>query len=182
MIIPSPCICRSVVLAFALLALTGGCGGRSIDRRLSDAAATGNLPEIRRLLSLGANVDCRDSSLNAWTPLFWALFEHNDEAAQALLAAGADPNLKDGTGKAPLAYAMDPGDRSMIIRALVLAGAKTEDYTQAFELLPAFDPNRVAFVEAIKLRNSRPHQLPSSPGKEHVTNEAEGTHSGTQLP
>jgi len=159
-------------LAFALvfLVLAGGCGERSIDRHLSDAAATGNVREIKRFLAEGANVNCRDHSLAAWTPLIWALFEHEDGAAQALLAAGADPNLSDSAGKAPLSYAMGLQDRSATIRALILAGAKTQDYVRAFKVLPSDDPNRLAFEEAVRLQAGKSRVAPNSPAKERGTN------------
>jgi len=150
--------------------LASGCGERAIDQHLSEAAGVGDVQQIKRLLSQGANVNSKNHSLAAWTPLFWSLFERQDEATLALLAAGADPNLRDGTGKLPLEFTLGPDDRSVIIRALILAGAKTEEFTTTFERLPAFDPNRIAFEEAIRLRTAKSKTAAGPPATEQGTN------------
>jgi len=146
-------------LFWALLVLASGCGKR-MDRDLIGACGTGNTNEIRRLLALGANVNCQDGSLNRWTPLIWALFEGDDDAAQVLLAAGANPNIKDGTGHSTLSFAVRPGDHSAVIRALVLAGANSVEYKPLFEGLSETDTNRIAFEEALA-EASRSNQVPS---------------------
>jgi len=150
---------RSRSFALAAVLLAAGCGERSLDKHLSDAAATGNVREINTLLARGANVNCRDRSTAAWTPLFWSIFEHQDGAALALLAAGADPNLRDGTGKKAMSYAIGPGDRSALIRALITAGANTKECAVAFEHLPRSDPNRIAFEETLRLRSKNPQSV-----------------------
>jgi ankyrin repeat protein len=43
----------------------------TIDQELFVAAAYNNLPEVRRLLSVGADVNAKDYH-NGWTPLHWA--------------------------------------------------------------------------------------------------------------
>ena len=126
---------------------------RGHDRELINASGTGNIPEIKRLLALGANVNCRDRSLIQATPLVWAMFEHQDQAAEVLLAAGADPNVSDADGKKPLFYALAPGDHSAIIRALIRAGAETAEYAPMFRDLPQQNTNRIAFEESVAQRN-----------------------------
>lgn len=129
----------------ALLTLVAGCG-RSIDRQLIGAAGTGKVAEIRRLVSIGANVNCVDGSLARWTPLHWAVYEDQQEAVAELLAAGADPNVGDGQGRAPLTFARQPG----IVAALVLAGARTEALN--LDSYPTNDPLRSAMDEAVRTR------------------------------
>ena len=71
----------------------------------------------------------------------------------ALLAAGADPNLRDAQGKTALFYAFsNQEDLSGIIKPLVLAGANTVEYKSMFATLPENDPNRIAFEQASKER------------------------------
>ena len=144
------------VLAFcAWVSFASGCAKRTLDGNLIGASGTGNVQEIRRLLTLGANVNCREGSLVKATPLISAMFECQDEAALVLLAAGADPNIPDGRGKMPLFYALMPGNHSAVIRALVAAGAQTSEYAPMFLDLPKDDVNRVAFEEAVAERARR---------------------------
>jgi hypothetical protein len=59
---------------------------------LAEAAGTGNLPEIDRLISSG--VDVNSLGEDGITPLLWAMLMHNHEGFQRLLERGANPNLK----------------------------------------------------------------------------------------
>lgn len=129
----------------ALALLSTGCR-RSIDRQLIGSAAKGNVAEIDRLLSYGANLNCDDGSLQRWTPLHWAVYESQERAVSALLAAGANPNAKDGKGWTPLMYATEPG----IIRALVLAGARTDGFN--LDSYPTNDALRTALDQSVRDR------------------------------
>ncbi len=64
------------------------------------AAATGNTDEVKRLIGLGACLDCRDENGNV--PLIAAIAENQPKTAHALLEAGADPNVKNANGETPL--------------------------------------------------------------------------------
>jgi hypothetical protein len=143
------------LLVFIALPFVGGCGRLSLEQQLIIASQHGNIPEIKRLLALGVNVNCRDPSLDGGTPLIWAVRQRREEAVEVLLAAGADPNIRTGTGQSALFFAIgDPlEDRSRTIEALVLGGANTEEYKKLFESLPRNDLNRVAFEQAIALKN-----------------------------
>jgi ankyrin repeat protein len=150
-------ILRNIIYALILcgLVILDGCAKPSLEDKLIGAAASGSIPEIKRLLSLGVNVNCRAHSLNAGTPLIWAVRSRQENALEVLLAAGADPNIKTGTKESPLflAYGSDQEDTSGIIKKLISAGANPDECRPLFEGLPENNPNRIAFEQAIKLRD-----------------------------
>jgi hypothetical protein len=141
-------------LALFVLIFVGACTKRSLNDDLSGACATGNVQEIKKLLSEGADVNYKGHSLDASTPLIWATRERQEKAVEILLASGADPNIKNGEGQAALFFAFDVRDNlTNIITPLILGGANTEEYKSMFESLPANNPNRMAFEQALALRN-----------------------------
>jgi hypothetical protein len=137
------------------------CAKPTPEQNLIGAAATGDLQEIKRLLSLGVNVNCTDNSKVAGTPLIWAAYEGQQESVLVLLSGGADPNIRDGRGYTALSLALvKRRDQSAAIRALVLAGANTDECRALVSGLAAGDPNRIAFEEAIKFRDQGLRQSP----------------------
>jgi ankyrin repeat protein len=64
------------------------------------AAADGDGPEVRRLLSSGINPAARDN--DGWTPLHFAAQSNAADVALILLAAGAPVDAQDGHGNTPL--------------------------------------------------------------------------------
>jgi ankyrin repeat protein len=146
------------VSAFGAMFLICGCAKRSLDRELINYSGTGNIQEIKRLVAAGANVNCRDGSLGAWTPLMWAAYEHQDEAIQVLLHAGADPNARDSQGRVALSWLDTSADHSAVVKAMILAGATANEYDEIYESLGPTNPNRIAFEEAVKLRNQHASQ------------------------
>ena len=93
------------------------------DRALIDAAGRGDAVAVRRLLAEGASVQARDgqgrTSLLAATQ---AVTGVGTEAAQLLIAAGADVNAKDRIDDTPYLYAAAEG-RNDILRMTLAAGA-----------------------------------------------------------
>jgi ankyrin repeat protein len=75
-----------------------------IDRELFEAVKENILPEVRRLLSIGADVNAKDSrySYSKWTPLHWASLRGHLQVFKALLEHGADIEAKDNDGWTPL--------------------------------------------------------------------------------
>jgi len=88
---------------------------------LHDAALTGNLNELERLLSQGANFRQFDNS--GFAPMHWAAttaFDTGPEMIQALLDAGADPNIQHKTAlMTPLFFATT----GKVVQTLVDGGA-----------------------------------------------------------
>lgn len=90
--------------------------------RLLDASISGNIAEIRELLSKGANVNYPDQELGD-RPLHRAAMEGRVEAARVLIENHADVNAADNLGSRPLHWAADDGNMDMI-RLLVESGAQ----------------------------------------------------------
>jgi ankyrin repeat protein len=141
---------RIIVIMAVLL---GGCQRHKPEYDLINAAARGDAPRITNLVSSGVNVNCTDTTLARWTPLLWAVYENQADAAAALLAAGADANYIDTVGHSALEMAKDPG----IIKGLIVAGADITKVENYFKSLPESDPGRKAFDEAVKVIEQRRH-------------------------
>jgi hypothetical protein len=72
---------------------------------LHTAARNGHVRVIEALLAGGADPDLPDTR-NRWTPLMHAIHKHQDQAARALIAAGAD--VRDGSGSTPVRTGTTP--------------------------------------------------------------------------
>ena len=81
--------------------------------------ADGNPDMIARLLQAGANPD---GAGDVTTPLIKSVGKGSDRAVRLLLAAGAQPDLADGTGRTALMVAAEHGDTTSA-RILLAAGA-----------------------------------------------------------
>jgi ankyrin repeat protein len=107
---------------------------------LMSAVGFGDAPLIAMLAKSGAKVDERDP--DQLTLLHWAVIANHPDAAKALIAAGASPNVVDKVGYTPLHYAsaIDFGNPDTV-KALVAAGAdrsiKTKDGKTAAQTVAA---------------------------------------------
>lgn len=88
---------------------------------LRQAAATGDLSTLDRLLAKPSDINARDAV--GRTPLMLAVLHAQTDAVSALLAYGADPNAADTRGITPLQAARAAG-RPAIIAALQRYGAR----------------------------------------------------------
>lgn len=95
------------------------------------AAEGGSLPILTYLLERGADVDARGGTMHArmmkWkdhdqTPLIWAVRLKQPDAVDFLLEHGADPDLRDDTGRTALIWAAGVGSPEAA-RSLIQAGA-----------------------------------------------------------
>jgi len=72
------------------------------------AAVVGNLEQVSRLLSEGADPNAR--GIKGYTPLIAATRGHHSLIAEQLLLAGANPDQKDSFGWAALHHAITPSN------------------------------------------------------------------------
>ena len=98
----------------AILGLSGPAGAETLE----DAAKAGNVDEIRSLLSQGAHIN-GDSVLAP--PLFYAIQNHHEKAALALIKLGADVNAMSIWGT-PL-HAAAAADMPMAVAWMIGYGA-----------------------------------------------------------
>jgi uncharacterized protein len=90
-----------IVIVGFLASCAGGNGGLSA--QLVDAAASGDVAELNRLLDAGASVNA--NARDDWNPLTIASREGHVEAVQILLKRGASINMTEGGGHTALFWA-----------------------------------------------------------------------------
>src|SRR5262245_23807643 len=115
---------------------------------LHDAAAAGELSDVRRMLDDGLNVNATDHA--GWTPLHFAAQAQAYHVVAQLLAAGASVDSVDEHGNTPLwratfSYGGDPAT----LRALLAAGADP-DRANAHNLSPRALANRIATTDVAR--------------------------------
>src|SRR5512137_2281507 len=81
---------------------------------LNEAAKQGNLKEVKRLISKGANIEAKDAS--SATPLYNAVDKGNKDVVEFLILKGADlnANCTDGFTPLHLATVLFGGDKEMV--------------------------------------------------------------------
>ncbi|XP_064006549.1 ankyrin repeat domain-containing protein 40-like isoform X2 [Pogoniulus pusillus] len=78
--------------------MSGAAEARELEERLREAAALGDVEEVRRLLGAGADINSRNE-INGWTCLHWACKRNHAQVVSLLLAAGADRQLLTARGE-----------------------------------------------------------------------------------
>ncbi|MCX6349201.1 MAG: ankyrin repeat domain-containing protein [Candidatus Aureabacteria bacterium] len=86
---------KSVWLLIFNLTWAAGCASS-----LNRAAADGDRARLAELIASGEDVNAPDG--NGWTPLHFAVFRRQGEAAILLLDRGADVKIRDNLGRSPL--------------------------------------------------------------------------------
>jgi len=81
-------------------------------RSLHEAAAAGDIEQIKSLISGGADVNAKDD--NGETPLHNAVILANKDVIELLIASGADVNAKDNQGRTPLWWAKEQNSAELI--------------------------------------------------------------------
>jgi ankyrin repeat protein len=113
---------RSLGVALAVLA-SATASARDGDTRLPDAARTGDLSAVERLLAGRVSPDAADQ--DGMSALHWAVYRNDLEMARRLVDAKADVNLANRHGAVPLSSACTNADPRMT--ALLLgAGADAQ--------------------------------------------------------
>jgi ankyrin repeat protein len=108
-----------------------------IDGELIKAAEDNNVPEVRRLLSVGADVNVR--GLFGCTSFHWACMKGRLQVFQAFREHGADIEATNNFGLTPLHMACYNGHLP-VVKALLAAGA---------DILAADDQGRLPFHHAL---------------------------------
>ena len=106
----------------AALLVASACGEQSADSPLIQAARTGSLDTINRLLDSGADVNRPGPTGDDWdaTPLQHAILARQAGAVRLLLDRGADPN-RVGSANAPAPLLLAAGDTDPTFVNLLLA-------------------------------------------------------------
>jgi ankyrin repeat protein len=95
-----------------------------IDQELLEATGENNLPEVRRLLSIGADVNAKDNWHDR-TPLHVACEKGHVQVVKELVEHGADVDVKDKDGSSPLHWACAKGHLA-VVNELLSRGANIE--------------------------------------------------------
>ena len=92
-----------------------------VNEDLRQAVSRGDLPEVKRLIAKGAEVNAKGKYGS--TPLMHASMNGDREVVQELLSKGAEVNAKDNNGQTALMAASDKGQQE-VKELLIKAGAK----------------------------------------------------------
>ena len=103
-----------------VMVVFNGCN-RLTYKTIHEAAAKGDLADVKRHLQKGADVNIKDD--NDWTPLLYSAFYGKKDVVVFLIKQGADVNAASRiTGWTPLHVAADKGHLE-VVKILVSAGA-----------------------------------------------------------
>lgn len=91
---------------------------------LHHAAQKGDTAIVKVLLQKGADKDALDSRW--WTPLYLATFFEHEAAALALLAAGADANLRYDTARSTVVHVATRKGHAAVLKAAIENGANAD--------------------------------------------------------
>ncbi|WP_055567321.1 MULTISPECIES: ankyrin repeat domain-containing protein [Streptomyces] len=118
------------------------------DRRLLDAARSGNAAEATAALDAGARVEARDTELRS--PLLLAAIGDHVEAARVLVAAGADVDAQDHRSDSPWLVTGVTGSVAML-HVLLPAGPdlKLRNRFGGISVIPAAERGHVAYVREV---------------------------------
>ena len=140
----------ALLIAGLIMTLTGAAMSASgnNERKLLEAAASGDMATIQALLNAGVNVDTRND--HRQTALLVATHNNQIEAAKALIDAGADVNAKDMIQDSPYLYAGARGHLE-ILKMTLSHGAdlKSTNRFGGTALIPASERGHVETVRTL---------------------------------
>ncbi|KAM4890020.1 ankyrin repeat domain-containing protein 40-like isoform 2-T2 [Sylvia borin] len=93
--------------------MSGAAELRELEERLREAAALGDVAEVRRLLGAGADIDSRNE-INGWTCLHWACKRNHARVVSCLLEAGADTQVLTAEGELAAQLTSKPDIRRIL--------------------------------------------------------------------
>jgi len=117
------------------------------------AAANDNVEAAKILISHGAKIDVRDT-VNNDTALLYGIRDGKFSVAELLLEAGADPNLTDQRGFAPVHIAVARNDAN-IVQRLLDYGATINSRTRSDGKTPLMIAAAAGFKEMVEMLLSR---------------------------
>ena len=138
---PKLTVTSFVILTVAPLALFAG--------PIHDAAKTGNLAEVEKLLASGVDINEKDAGFH--TALYWASDAGNLEIMRLLIKNGADVNAQNLTGRTPIMGALLASQGALLakqrdaVRLLIESGANVN---------LADDDKTTALDDAVRLNQS----------------------------
>ena len=114
-----------------------------------EAIRQSKLPLVRAMIASGAEINARREGLNGQTALTVAARKAEPPIVLALLEAGADPMVRDDTGRTPAEWAesMDRGEIATILREAMTGAAPQLDH--GTELLIAADRGELEKVKSL---------------------------------
>ena len=141
----------ALALGLSVIGTTVVVYGASSQSVIADAARSGDLTEVRKLIKERAavNAPANDGS----TALLWAAYHGDVDMAKTLLGAGAVVDAENRYGVTPLLQASRTADIAMM-RTLLDAGAQASKWHAEGET-PLMAASRTGNVEAIQLLLSR---------------------------
>ncbi|KAM6118702.1 ankyrin repeat domain-containing protein 40-like [Phoenicopterus ruber ruber] len=93
--------------------MSGAAEARELEERLREAAALGDVAEVRRLLGAGADINSRNE-INGWTCLHWASKRNHAQVVSCLLDAGADKQILTAKGERAAQLTSKPDIRKIL--------------------------------------------------------------------
>ena len=93
----------------------------SKDKLLLQAAQSGDVSKVNKLLTEGADIACTDAEFGA-TPLHWACYKGSSKVVTILLEKGANINATNNKGSTPLMMAAGSGHLD-VVKLLLSKGA-----------------------------------------------------------
>ena len=109
-----------IIISLSIACLLGGCGEDSDRLLLMRSIQNEDTNQIASLAGRGVDLSRPDRTGPRNTPLMWAMFEHQNGAAEVLLRLGADPDVKNRDGETVLMRLCNGGDDNLKAVELVL--------------------------------------------------------------
>ncbi|MBN3305375.1 ANR40 protein, partial [Amia calva] len=98
---------------------------KELQERLREAAAIGDIDEVRSLVESGVNVNSQNE-INGWTCLHWACKRNHIPIVAYLLSSGADKDVLTSKGEMAVQLTSKPGIRKIL-------GVEEEEITESKE-------------------------------------------------